>query len=106
MTEILMPEALAANPERYYLIDVRDAEDYAAGHVDGAVHIPLADLEARLGEIPSNLVPVTICRVGGGRSAAAAEMLIRSGHPVALALEGGTLGWLAKHASPSDEAGE
>ena len=50
------------------LIDVRDAEDYAAGHVEGAVHIPLAELEARLGEIPDDRVLVAICRVGGGRS--------------------------------------
>lgn len=68
MADTLTPKALAANPERYHLIDVRDAEDYAAGHVEGAVHIPLAELEARLGEIPDDRVLVAICRVGGGRS--------------------------------------
>lgn len=102
MADTLTPKALAASPERYYLIDVRDAEDYAAGHVEGAVHIPLAELEARLAEIPEDRVPVAICGKGGGRSVAAAELLIRSGHPEALALEGGTLGWQAAQTTPSD----
>lgn len=106
MANTLTPKALAANPERSHLIDVRDAEDYAAGHVEGAVHIPLAELEARLREIPDDRVPVAICRVVGGRSAATAELLIRSGHPDALALEGGTLGWQAAQTAPSDGAGE
>lgn len=106
MAETLTPKTLAANPERYHLIDVRDAEDYAAGHVEGAVHIPLAELEARLGEIPDDRVPVTICRVGGGRSAAAAELLSRSGHPDGLALEGGTLGWQAAQTATSEGAKE
>lgn len=45
MAETLTPKTLAANPERYHLIDVRDAEDYAAGHVEGAVHIPWPSLK-------------------------------------------------------------
>lgn len=106
MAETLTPKVPAANPERFHLIDVRDAEDYVAGHVEGAVHIPLAELEARLGAIPDDRVPVAIRRVGGGRSAAAAKLLSRSGHPDALVLEGGTLGWQAAQTAPSDGAGE
>jgi rhodanese-related sulfurtransferase len=61
------------------------------------VHIPLADLEYRAGELPAGKTPVTICSKGGGRSAEGADMLNRLGHPDALWLEGGTTSWLAQH---------
>jgi len=97
MTEMLTLAALAADPGRFHLIDVRDAEDYAAAHVAGAVHIPLTELEARVGELPVGKIPVTICGKGGGRSADGVDMLRKSGHPDALWLEGGTNGWLAQN---------
>jgi rhodanese-related sulfurtransferase len=97
MAEMLTLDALAADPDRFHLIDVRDAEDYAAAHVAGAVHIPLAELAKRANEIPPAKTPVTICGKGGGRSAEGADMLNRLGHPDALWLEGGTTGWLAKN---------
>ncbi len=97
MAQMLTLAALADDPDRFYLIDVRDAEDYATAHVTGAVHIPLADLEARVGEIPNGKTPVTICGKGGGRSAEGVGVLRKSGHPNALWLEGGTNGWLAQN---------
>lgn len=97
MAEMLTLTALAADPDRFHLVDVRDAEDYAAAHVAGAVHIPLAELEDRAGEIPSGRTAVTICGKGGGRSAEGADMLNRLGHPDAFWLEGCTNGWLAQH---------
>lgn len=105
MADVLPLAALAADPGRYHLIDVRDADDYAAGHVEGAVHIPLADLATRLDEIPSGCVPVAICGKGGGRSFEAAEILRRSGHAAALALEGGTQGWMAARDNGPDPRG-
>jgi rhodanese-related sulfurtransferase len=53
MADMLTLAALAADPDRFHLIDVRDAEDYASAHVSGAVHIPLAQLGDRAGEIPA-----------------------------------------------------
>jgi rhodanese-related sulfurtransferase len=95
MAEMLTLAALAADPDRFHLIDVRDAEDYIAAHVTGAVHIPLADLAGRVGEIPAGRTAVTICDKGGGRSSEGADLLNRLGHPDAFWLEGGTTGWLA-----------
>jgi rhodanese-related sulfurtransferase len=95
MTQMLTLAALAANPDHFHLIDVRDAKDYAAAHVTGAVHIPLADLAARASEIPAGRTLVTICGKGGGRSAEGADLLQKLGHPDALWLEGGTTGWIA-----------
>jgi rhodanese-related sulfurtransferase len=97
MAQMLTLAALAADPDRFHLIDVRDAEDYAAAHVAGAVHIPLADLADRADELPAGKTPVTICGKGGGRSAEGADILTRLGHPDALWLEGGTTGWRAQN---------
>ncbi len=97
MAQMLTLAALAADPDRFHLIDVRDAEDYAAAHVTGAVHIPLADLAGRAGELPAGKTPVTICGKGGGRSAEGADILNKLGHPDALWLEGGTSGWRARN---------
>lgn len=97
MAQMLTLAALAANPDRFHLIDVRDAEDFAAAHVTGAVHIPLAELQDRAGDLPAGKTPVTICGKGGGRSAEGADILNRLGHWDALWLEGGTNGWLARN---------
>ena len=40
--------------EKLALIDVRSAEELAAGHIDGAMNIPASELAARIGEIPRN----------------------------------------------------
>ncbi|SEB46570.1 rhodanese-like domain-containing protein [Rhodobacter sp. 24-YEA-8] len=92
----LTPEALATDPDRYVLIDVRGAEEYAAGHVDGALHIPLADLTARLAEIPTSRSVVTVWGKGGGRSAEGAAILRDSGRSDARWLEGGANGWSSR----------
>ncbi len=97
MTQMLTLAALADDPDCFHLIDVRDAEDYAAAHLSGAVHIPLTDLAARAGEITARKRPVIVCGKGGGRSAEGADLLQKLGHPDALWLEGGTTGWLASH---------
>ena len=44
------------------MVDLRPAEEYAAGHVAGALSIPLDELEARLAELPSDVEVVAYCR--------------------------------------------
>jgi rhodanese-related sulfurtransferase len=44
------------------VLDVRPAVEYAAGHIPGAVSIPLDELQARLGELPANTEIVAYCR--------------------------------------------
>ena len=44
------------------LVDVRPAEEYAAGHIDGARSIPLDELERRLAELPEDAEIVAYCR--------------------------------------------
>jgi rhodanese-related sulfurtransferase len=96
MAGVLTLAELATDRERYHLIDVRDADDFAAAHVEGAKHIPLAELADRASEVPDDKIPVAICGKGGGRSTEGADLLCRLGHPDALWLEGGTTGWLQR----------
>ncbi len=56
------------------LVDVRSPSEFASGHVDGAVNLPLGDLLARLSEIDVAKPVVVYCR-SGGRSAQAAAQL-------------------------------
>ena len=44
------------------IVDLRPAEEYEAGHIAGAISIPLPDLEARLAELPADLEIVAYCR--------------------------------------------
>lgn len=75
------------------IVDVRSAEEFAAGHVEGAIHIPLGLLAQRAGELPSEGLVVTVCGKGGGRSKQAAALLRGLGFASARALCGGTLAW-------------
>jgi rhodanese-related sulfurtransferase len=73
------------------LVDVREADEFAAGHVPGAVNLPLSTLGERLDELPDGPFDV-ICQVGG-RSARAVEALTARGHD-ATNVEGGTGAWI------------
>ena len=44
------------------LIDVRPAEEFAAGHIPGAVNIPLAELPRRIDELPADRAVIAYCR--------------------------------------------
>jgi rhodanese-related sulfurtransferase len=72
-------------------VDVRTAEEYAAGHIEGAVHVPLERLDAETGGLDHDRPIVFYCRAGN-RSGMAAEAFSNSGwdaHNVA----GGLLAW-------------
>jgi rhodanese-related sulfurtransferase len=84
------------------LVDVRPAEEFDAGHIDGAVSIPLDELDERLAELPADSEIVAYCR--GTLCAYAHEavrMLRAEGRP-ARRLEGGWPEWqLAEQAEPT-----
>ena len=75
----------------FHLLDVREDDEWTAGHIDGAQHIPLAQLSARLGELPKEQTIVAVCR-SGSRSEAAVRGLRRLGYE-AENLEGGVNAW-------------
>lgn len=74
------------------LIDVREAHEFAAGHVPGAVNIPMSEIGNRLEELPAEAFDV-ICELGG-RSARVVEALEARGYDVTN-VTGGTAEWVA-----------
>jgi rhodanese-related sulfurtransferase len=81
------------NREKAVLIDVREPEEFAAGHVVGARNIPLAALSGHK-SLPSNkTLPLVLLCATGARSARAAGMLRKLGHEKAQPLAGGMAAW-------------
>lgn len=78
----------------HVLIDVRTAEEFASGHIDGAVNIPVEALGSRLSEVPRDMPVVVYCR-SGRRSATAAELLAQASYTQVYDL-GGIQTWEAE----------
>ncbi len=75
------------------LVDVRPASEFAAGHVDGAVNIPVADLATRINELPDDASIVAYCRGPYCVMASTAVSRLRESGFVAARLEGGYPQW-------------
>jgi hydroxyacylglutathione hydrolase len=86
------------------IIDVRRNSEWDAGHVHGALHIPLSELPARLDEIPRDRPLVVHCQ-GGGRSAIASSLLIANGFSNVKNLSGGFGTWI-KEGNDVERSGE
>jgi len=82
-------------PDGAILLDVREDDEWAAGHIDGAVHVPMMQVPQRLQYDPGSLTPdaplVVVCKVGG-RSAQVTAWLLQQGYD-AVNLDGGMLAW-------------
>jgi rhodanese-related sulfurtransferase len=65
-------------PAGAYLLDVREDDEWAAGHAPGAVHVRLGELRVRFGELPRDREIYVICRTGH-RSAYAVLALAGAG---------------------------
>jgi rhodanese-related sulfurtransferase/glyoxylase-like metal-dependent hydrolase (beta-lactamase superfamily II) len=82
------------------VLDVRQAAEYAAGHIPGAVHVELGDLPARIRDTPSGAV--VMCG-HGERAMTAASLLQRAGHDGLAVLAGGAADWAAATGRPLQE---
>jgi len=85
------------------VLDVREDFEWQAGHIEGAIHIPLSVLPVRADELPEGQFLVA-CKVGG-RSAQAVAWLNQHGHE-AVNLAGGMLDWEAAGRPMVSETGE
>lgn len=81
------------------LIDVRTPAEFEAGHIPGAVNIPVDEIRRRLGEIPKDKEIVVYCRVGL-RGYLAYRILVQNGFPKVRNLSGG---WLTYHPVKEEE---
>ncbi len=74
------------------LVDVREPDEFGAGHVAGAVLVPLGSLHLRLHELDRDRPTYVICQTGS-RSAVATRMLVQAGFRDVRNVAGGTLAW-------------
>ncbi|MBT2394737.1 rhodanese-like domain-containing protein [Streptomyces sp. ISL-100] len=85
----------AAVPADGLVMDVREDNEWAAGHVEGALHIPMSDFVSRFGELTEAVEDGrrvhVMCRVGG-RSAQVTQYLVQQGVD-AVNVDGGMLAW-------------
>lgn len=92
------PDDVSKQLGKVTIIDVREAEEYAAGHIPGAIHIPRGVLEFKIDQHPSlydrNTEIVLQCQ-GGGRSALATVTLQELGYKHVSNLAGGYSAWTA-----------
>jgi rhodanese-related sulfurtransferase len=92
--EVDLDTFAAAHAGGATVLDVRNPDEYLAGHVPGAVLIPLGDLAVRQDEIP-DADPLYVICAGGVRSLTAARALSEAGYP-AVSVAGGTTGWIER----------
>lgn len=86
-----------------FVLDVREDDEWAAGHIDGALHIPMGELLDRLHDVPSDEHVVAVCR-SGARSAQVTAYLAQQGTSVRN-LTGGMQAWAAAGRPMVSESG-
>ncbi len=84
----IQPAEIGALP----IVDVREQQEWDAGHAVGAIHIPMSEVPARLDEVPDGAA--VICR-SGARSGRVVSYLEQQGLD-AVNVAGGTLQWAAE----------
>ena len=93
--ENITPEELKAKLDKskiFVLIDIRSGSLYDAGHILGAVSIPLNELSTRLNELDRNKEIIVYCQIGV-TSISACELLVSSGFSNVKNLAGGISEW-------------
>ncbi len=95
MTGPAVPAVPVADlPPDVALLDVRENDEWEAGHAPGARHLPMSELTARLDELPDDDPLYVVCR-SGGRSARVVAYLAGQGYP-AVNVDGGMQTWAAQ----------
>lgn len=89
---VSIDEIASALADGVTLLDVREDDEWAAGHIEGAQHIPLGDVPARMSELDPDVPLWLICH-SGGRSQRAAVYLNRNGFDVSNVADG-MLAWV------------
>jgi rhodanese-related sulfurtransferase len=81
-------------PAAAFLLDVREPDEWAAGHAPDAHHVPMMEVPARLAEVPADGDVVVVCR-SGVRSAQVVSFLMGNGRDNVRNLDGGMHSWTA-----------
>lgn len=87
-------KTLRASEEPHTLIDVREQNEWDAGHIEGATHIPRGLLEFKIGEVvPEKAALIIVQCKTGGRGALCGEALLKLGYQNVKNLDGGYEGY-------------
>ncbi|SDJ43143.1 Rhodanese-related sulfurtransferase [Actinokineospora alba] len=86
-----VPDLPVELPTDVTLLDVREQDEWDAGHAPDALHIPMGELAGRLDELPADNAVYVICR-SGGRSARVTQYLNANGWD-ATNVDGGMQAW-------------
>ena len=93
--EVKIDEYRRMPPENLVLIDVREDNEWAAGHAAGAIHLGKGIIERDIEtEIPDKSTTLVLYCGGGYRSALAADALQKMGYTDAISLDGGWRAWV------------
>ena len=87
-------KAMIAAHAKFMLVDVRNPDEFAAGHIDGAMLMPLGTLETAYKTLPRDIKLVVYCH-SGHRSAQAVAFLQAHGFARAVSMDGGITAWNA-----------
>jgi len=103
--ELIDPDELAARMESddLMVLDVRDDDEFAEGHIPGSVHLPYGELPDRQGELPRDREIAAICS-GGKRSGLAASILQREGFERVLHVANGGVGTWRRSGHPVESS--
>jgi rhodanese-related sulfurtransferase len=83
-----------AVPSGAFVLDVRESDEWLAGHAPGSHHVPMMEVPARLAELPTDRDVLVVCRVGQ-RSAQVVAYLKHTGWDNVWNLDGGLAAWEA-----------
>lgn len=92
--EVSVDEASQLRDAGAFILDVRQPDEWASGHIPDATLIPLGELPARIAEVPADRQVVVVCR-SGNRSAQGRDILLGAGHPSVTSMAGGMNEWMA-----------
>ena len=87
-----------------YLLDVREPDEWDAGHAPGAHFVPMMEIPARLAEVPTDVDVVVVCR-SGARSGQVVSYLMGNGWDNVRNLDGGMQSWAAAGREVVSESG-
>jgi len=91
--EVSVSKAATLREEGAFVLDVREPDEWVAGHIPYATLIPLGELQSRLAEIPVDQQIVVVCR-SGNRSATGRDILLDAGFEQVTSMGGGMNEWI------------
>ena len=95
MSQEALLQHLSRHPDHLFVLDVRTPQEYAEGHVPGAVNVPYDQLASRLADVPKDKDVVLYCK-SGRRAGIAADVLTANGYTRLSHLEGDMHAWVEK----------